>query len=184
MKQTTQTKQKWFRHPFSRGYQRFLKIRGNPHEIAAGFSLGLFIAMSPFMGMHIAMAVFVAALLRWNKISAAIAVWVSNPITAPAIYSMTWFVGSKVTEVTLTESFPHSFSLAATFMLLKKTPAIITTLIVGGIIVGIPVAIMAYYLTFGIFEKYQDEVREKLRNRKIRRKQKKKKKQKKRKKKR
>jgi uncharacterized protein (DUF2062 family) len=182
MKKTTQTNQKWFRHPFSRGYQRFLKIHGNPHEIAAGFALGLFIAMSPFMGIHIAMAVFLAALLRWNKISAAIAVWVSNPVTAPAIYGMTWIVGSKVTAVTLTESFPHTFSLAATFILLKNTPAIIATLVIGGIILGIPFAIVAYYLTFSIFEKYQEEVKEKLRNRKIRRKKKKKKRKKKKKK--
>ena len=45
-----------------RGYERFLKIRGDPREIALGFALGLFIGMTPFMGFHTASAVFLAAL--------------------------------------------------------------------------------------------------------------------------
>ena len=42
-------------------YSRFLKIRGNPKEIALGFALGLFVGMSPFMGAHTIIAVFLAA---------------------------------------------------------------------------------------------------------------------------
>ena len=35
-----------------KAYSRFVKIRGNPREIALGFALGLFVGMSPFMGAH------------------------------------------------------------------------------------------------------------------------------------
>jgi uncharacterized protein (DUF2062 family) len=31
-------------------YRKFLKLRGDPREIALGFALGLFIGMSPIMG--------------------------------------------------------------------------------------------------------------------------------------
>jgi len=154
----------------SRAYARFVKIRGRPREIALGLALGLFIAMSPFMGFHTALAVFVAALFKWNKISAAIGVWLSNPLTAPIIYSATWFVGAKITGMTLAENLPHTFSIKASLALVLKTPAILWTLTIGGIVVGIPLAIVAYHVTFGLVKRYQDEVRDKLKARKAQRK--------------
>ncbi len=155
-------------------YRRFLKIHGNPHEIAAGLALGLFVAMSPFMGTHMALAVFLAAIFKWNKISAAAGVWLNNPLTMPALYGATWFVGSKITGVKLVENLPHSFDIKATYAFLLKTPSLITTLTIGGIVVGIPLSLVVYYVAFGLLQRYQEEVREKLRKRKSRRKKKKK----------
>ena len=174
MTNSTQTGKNWLNSTFSRAYERFVKIRGHPREIALGLALGVFIAMSPFMGLHTAIALCLAALFKWNKISAAIGVWLSNPLTAPVIYSVTWFVGSKITGITLADNLPHTFSFKATLQLLYKTPTILSTLTIGGIIVGIPVAIGAYYIAFGVIQKYQEEVREKLKERKARRKKKKK----------
>lgn len=57
-----------------RAYERLLKIRGEPNQIALGFALGLFVGMSPTMGFQIVVAVSLAALLKWNKISTAIGV--------------------------------------------------------------------------------------------------------------
>ena len=44
-----------------KAYARFVKIRGNPHEIALGFALGLFIGMAPCMGIQTIIAVFFAS---------------------------------------------------------------------------------------------------------------------------
>ncbi len=133
---------------FLRAYYRFVKIHGRPREIALGFSLGIFIAMSPFMGLHMA----------------------TNPLTIPVIYSTTWFIGSKITGVTLTKSLPQTLSVNDGLAFLLKTPAILATFTLGGIIVGIPVAVIGYYVAFGLVQKYQKGVREKLIVRKARRK--------------
>ncbi len=174
MTNSTQTGKNRLNSTFSRAYERFVKIRGHPREVALGLALGLFIAMSPFMGLHTAIALCLAALFKWNKISAAVGVWLSNPLTAPVIYSATWFVGTKITGTTLAENLPHTFSFKTSSQLLLKTPAILETLTIGGIIVGIPLAIVAYYIAFGVIKKYQEGVREKLKERKARRKKKKK----------
>ena len=50
-------------------YQRFIRTRGTPREIALGFALGLFIGFSPTMGAQIVIAVFFASLLKWSKIT-------------------------------------------------------------------------------------------------------------------
>ena len=95
------------------------------------------------------------------------------PLTAPVIYSATWFVGSKITGITLAENLPQIFSFNASLKLLIKAPTILSTLTIGGIVVGIPMAIVAYYVTFGLVRKYQEEVRGKLKARKAQRKKKK-----------
>lgn len=63
-----------------------MRLRANPDEIAKGFALGIFVGMTPVMGFHTAIAVFVAMLLGQNKLAAALAVWITNPVTAPFIY--------------------------------------------------------------------------------------------------
>jgi len=78
---------------FKKALNRFLKIRGNPREVALGMALGLFVGMTPFIGLHTVIAIFLAALFKWNKISAALGVWVTNPLTAPFIYGITYFTG-------------------------------------------------------------------------------------------
>ena len=55
-------------------YERFIKLKGARREIALGFALGLFIGMSPFFGMHIAISVVIASILGWSKIAAAVGV--------------------------------------------------------------------------------------------------------------
>lgn len=72
---------------------RLLRLRGKPDEIAKGFALGIFIGMTPTMGGQMLIALFFAMLLRQNKLAAAIAVWITNPLTAPFIYGAEYEVG-------------------------------------------------------------------------------------------
>ncbi|MBN2643849.1 MAG: DUF2062 domain-containing protein [Desulfuromonadaceae bacterium] len=74
-------------------FLRFIRLRGEPDEIAKGFALGIFIGMTPTMGFQMAIAVFFAMLLKENKFAAALAVWISNPLTAPFIYGTQYETG-------------------------------------------------------------------------------------------
>ncbi|MFC1850700.1 DUF2062 domain-containing protein [candidate division CSSED10-310 bacterium] len=143
---------------FFRTYSRFLKIRGNPREVALGFALGLFIGMSPTLGIQMPLAIFIAALLKWNKISAASGVWITNPITAPFIYSATYFIGSKVLELRKSFIPPDEFSFSTLLLMINKAPFILFSLCIGGIILGIPLAILGYYLSFFALKRYQGKI--------------------------
>jgi uncharacterized protein (DUF2062 family) len=148
--------------PWRKAYQRFLKIRGHPREISLGFALGLFVGMTPFMGLHMAIGVLLASLFKWNKISAALAVWISNPLTAPFIYWMTYIVGAKVLDYENSYALPKQFDLDALLYIIRSAPEIIGVLIVGGIVTGIPLAVAGYFLAyFAIFE-YRKNLRPKL----------------------
>ena len=72
----------------------FFRLRGSPKAIAGGFSLGLFIAFTPTIGVQIVLAFFVATALNLNRPAAVLAVWITNPVTVPAIFSLNYWLGS------------------------------------------------------------------------------------------
>ena len=72
------------------------RLRGSPQAIAGGFSLGLFIAFTPTIGIQIVLAVFLATALNLNRPAAALAVWITNPVTIPAILSLNYWLGSHI----------------------------------------------------------------------------------------
>lgn len=145
-----------------KSYERFLKIRGNPREIALGFALGIFIGMTPFMGLHTAIAIFVAALVKWNKFAAAIAVWITNPVTAPVIYSVTYLVGARIVDPDQAFVMPNRFDLETLISLVKMGPDFLWILLIGGIVAGLPLAVAAYFLAFGAIVEYRKTIRLKI----------------------
>lgn len=151
-----QEKRRSSKDSLKRAYERFLKIRGNPREIALGFALGLFVGMTPTIGFQIPIAVFVAALFKWNKISAAVAVWITNPLTAPFIYSFSYFVGAKMLGFKIAPKLLTGLDLPT----LKEAGAkILLATTVGGVVVGIPLALLGYYLAFSAVHGYQTKLK-------------------------
>lgn len=151
------------KHTFSRNlraqykklYRRFIRLRGNPREIALGFALGIFIGMSPTMGIQIITAVLIAALLKWNKIAASIGVLVTNAFTAPLIYAGTYLIGARVLGLQGSFELPKEANLETVLNWLEKAPEIFGAMAIGGIIVGLPLAVAAYFASFHVSTLYQ-----------------------------
>jgi hypothetical protein len=151
-----------FTQVLQKTFNRFLKIRGNPREIALGAALGLFVSMTPFIGLHTVMAILFAALFKWNKISAALGVWVTNPFTAPFIYGLTYFVGKLCLGIEKSPRLHTHLDYSMILGMLQKTPEILLILTVGGIIVGLPLAFLGYYFSYSAISRYQQDIRDKL----------------------
>ncbi len=136
-------------------YDRFIRIQGRPRDIAMGFALGLFVGMTPTMGFQMAIAVFIAAILRWNKFSSVAGVWITNPVTAPFIYGMNYMVGKKMFHIEVVTPSIGNMSMKSLVDLLCETPDIFLAMTLGGIVVGIPLAIGGYYLAYAAVKNYQ-----------------------------
>jgi uncharacterized protein len=152
-----------FRRLLLKTWIRFRKLRGEPREIALGFAAGLFIAVSPSMGVQMALAVFVAALFKWSKLAAAIAVWISNPLTAPFIYGLTYFIGAKMLGLHTLRGLVGEPGLSTLIRAIKKAPELLAAMTLGGIVIGIPLAIVGYYVSHAAVLKYQQGLKEKVR---------------------
>lgn len=147
--------------PFGRvraAYRRLIKLRGTPQEIALGFALGLFVGMSPTMGFQTAIAVPIAAVLGWNKISAAMGVWISNPATAPFLYGGTYLVGAELMRLVTGKDPAVDVDFSTLSTLLKSTPELLTPLVLGGVVLGIPVAVGGYYLSLAAVLRYRERI--------------------------
>lgn len=153
---------------FKKTYQRFLKIRGEPREIALGFALGLLVGMTPAIGFHMLIAIFFATLFKWNKISAALAVWITNPITAPVIYSITYLLGARVLGLRKSYEPTTDEVTSATFIdMLKKTPEMFAAMTIGGFIIGLPLSIIGCYIAYKTLCRYQEDIKKKLTEQKL-----------------
>ena len=140
-------------------YERFVKIRGRPREIALGFALGIFIGMTPTMGIQMLIAVFFAAILKWSKISAAFGVLITNPFTSPFIYGLTYIVGAKLLGMKAAMTLPDELTWSIVKEMLKNAPAIFGALTVGGILIGLPLAVLCYYLSFAAVNRYRQSIK-------------------------
>ena len=140
-------------------YDRFLKIRGTPREIALGMALGLFIGFSPTMGLQIIIGVFIASLLKWSKIATLIGVQITNPITAPLIYSPTYYIGAKVIGLETMFVFKGS-DLSSLFEMIKQAPQIFLALTIGGVLIGFPVACIGYAVVYRMMNNHQKKLKE------------------------
>ncbi len=150
-------------------FDRFIRIRGTPREIALGFAMGIFISLTPTMGIQIWTALFLAALFKLNKIAAVAGVWITNPLTAPALYGMTYLTGAKILGFEKIQPFSLELSLSNLQTLIAKAPTVFGAMIVGGIAIGIPLAVLAYYLSFYLVRSYQPKVKARIARRKARR---------------
>jgi uncharacterized protein (DUF2062 family) len=143
-------------------YERFLKIRGHPREIGLGFAMGIFVGMTPSLGFQTAIVIFFAALLKWNKVSAIMGVWITNPLTAPFVYGVNYVVGAKLLGIKKAYVFTEALSLGTISKMLQKAPEILWALILGGVILGLPLAVAGYFFAYSVVQRYQEGIKIKL----------------------
>lgn len=64
---------------FRKTFRRLLALDDPPERTALAFSVGVFIAFSPFLGLHTIMATLVAFIFRFNKIAIYTGTFINNP---------------------------------------------------------------------------------------------------------
>ena len=139
-------------------YIRFVRMRGEPVDIALGLALGLFIGVSPLLGFHTALAVLLAALFKWNKITAALGVWICNPVTAPFLFGATYLVGAKLLGMHITAHAPGELEPLSALGMLQKAPDIFWALLLGGGTLGLPIAFAGYYISLFAIKAYRRKI--------------------------
>ena len=143
-------------------YETLVKIHGEPRNVALGFALGLFIGMAPIMGLQTLLVLFLATFLKWNKLSAAIGVWITNPLTAPFIYGMTYLTGARIMGLNKARYVDPEQSITIISKIITKAPDVFFSLVIGGIILGIPIAIIGYYFSYYAVLEYQTDIKKKI----------------------
>ncbi len=128
---------------------RLKKLHGNPHYVAIGMAVGVFVAITPTIPFHTIIAVCLSFILRGSKAAAAIGVWFSNPLTIPIFYIASFKTGA-VLFGTSRAAYITGESVTET---VKLGLDVAIASIAGGIILGILPAIATYFITRKIMQK-------------------------------
>ena len=75
--------------------KRLLQLDGTPESIALGTAIGLFVAMTPTVGIQMIIILLVSMVIPANRLAGLIMVYVSNPLTLIPIYWLDYWVGLK-----------------------------------------------------------------------------------------
>ncbi len=126
---------------------RVKELHGDPHYVAMGMAIGVFISITPTIPFHTAIAVALAFVFRGSKVAAALGVWFCNPLTAPLFYWGSYKAGMFI----LGDPGAFNVKFESIIELLKLGADVTMAMITGGVILGILPGIAAYFLTRKIF---------------------------------
>ena len=88
----------WPRRSFSRSGRyvvyRLRRLSATPHAVALGFAVGVFSALTPFLGTHMVMAALIAWIVGGSIVAAVLGTFIGNPLTYPLLWYSTYEVGN------------------------------------------------------------------------------------------
>jgi uncharacterized protein (DUF2062 family) len=78
-------------------FRRLLVLDDPPERTALAFSIGVFIAFSPFLGLHTIVATLIAFLFRFNKVAIYSGTFINNPfLTLVPIIVASYAIGAFI----------------------------------------------------------------------------------------
>jgi uncharacterized protein len=140
---------KHIRHNLNQIYLRIRSLQGDPHYMAMGMAIGVFIGVTPTFPFHTALAIALAFVLRGSKPAAIIGVWFGNPVTMPFFYLASYKIGVLI----LGHQAPFDLKYESIKALFSLGWEVAVAMLVGGLILGLPPALIFYFLTLVVFKK-------------------------------
>ena len=170
---------------------RLKRIPDTPHKISLGMSCGIFASFTPLFGLHFLIAGLLSYLLRANVLASLIGTFIGNPITFPIITVFNlklgeWILGSneyssgdggKIFEGFLDFIFLIYKSLFTEGLIGENSVPRMNEFLygvfipysLGGLILGISIAIISYFLLRPLVSTYQKK-RDSLKARRLKKK--------------
>lgn len=136
--------------------RRLLAIDDPPERTALAFSIGVFIAFFPLLGLHAIMATVVAFAFRFNKLAIYIGTFINNPfLTLVPIILASYALGAIVLGRPLAlppESMellksPHLFAGDWWSNLFRSSGNLLLPYAIGGLMLSVVCSLAAYPLT-------------------------------------
>ena len=141
---------------FRAALRRLLALDDPPERTALAFSVGVFIAFSPFLGLHTVMATVLAFAFRFNKVAIYTGTFVNNPfLTLVPIIVASYAVGALLLgrPLRLPEGGmellrdPHLFARDYWRRLWGHADDVLLPFAVGGTALSVVCSLIAYPVT-------------------------------------
>jgi uncharacterized protein len=150
---------------FRSTFRRLLAIDDPPERTALAFSIGVFIAFSPLLGLHTIMATFLAFVFRFNKIAIYAGTFLNNPpFTLVPIIILSYAVGAFIMGrplsipeegVRLLKN-PDIFSGDYYRQVFVQSWFIVEPFAVGATVLSVVCSVLAYPITLKMLRLYRN----------------------------
>ncbi|MEA3427644.1 MAG: DUF2062 domain-containing protein [Thermodesulfobacteriota bacterium] len=132
---------------------RFKQLQGDPHNIAIGMGLGIFVCATPTFPFQTFVAIALAFIFRGSKAAAII----GSLLAAPAIPF--FYIGSyKLGTFILGYSISVATDSLSISKLINMGWSVAFAMITGGIIIGLFPGIAGYLITYNVFKKMRSRM--------------------------
>ena len=149
---------------------RIKRLRGDPVYQARGIGFGVFMGVLPLVPVQTLLLIPLSVALRASTLAALIAATlVSNPLTFVPQYYLTWKLGNIILPGRV--SWEHLQAVLLTIeneglldgMLTFSTLGVkaIAVILTGGILIGLPLGVICYFVSLRIFRTLQRKRAEK-----------------------
>lgn len=135
-------------NPLKKTRSKLLSIKASPRKISSGFALGVFLGTTPFIGTKVFIALGLTSFFKLNRLASVIGVYHINILTAPLFYTLSFGVGKWISGAKSNLVIPDRLNADWLFMTLFGNWEIFKTLLIGGFILGIPMSLLAYFLSY------------------------------------
>ena len=126
-------------------YEKFISLKGEPAQIAAGLAIGVFVGVTPTIPFHTAIIVLIGLLFRQNITAGYLGAWiVSNPLTVPFLYVSQYELGRSLLGMERSRFALPDYTLGSVTALGWE---ILLPLLAGGILMAPFFAVPAYFVT-------------------------------------
>ena len=141
---------------FRAAFRRLLAIDDPPERTAFAFSIGVFIAFSPFLGLHTILATLIAFLFRFNKVAIYSGTFINNPfLTLVPIIIASYGVGALLLGIPLRippEGIdllrkPQLLTVNYYRRLLTQSWPVVKPFALGGLLLSVVCSLIAHPLT-------------------------------------
>jgi uncharacterized protein (DUF2062 family) len=118
----------------------------NRHSVSLAVYSGVFCAFLPIPGQTV-LALLMCYWLGANLPIAAICIWISNPITIPPMFYLTYRLGSRLLG---TEPIALKISFSVEW-LMELSNQVLLPLLVGSVLIGITLATVGYLMVLQLW---------------------------------
>jgi uncharacterized protein len=145
-------------------FRRLLALDDPPERTALAFSIGVFIAFSPFLGLHTILATTIAFLFRFNKVAIYSGTFVNNPfLTLVPIIIASYAIGAFILNQPLripSEGIdllrnPHLLTADYYRQLFRESWQIVWPFTIGASVLSVVCSLIAYPVTLWLLRTHR-----------------------------
>jgi uncharacterized protein (DUF2062 family) len=122
-------------------------VKDSPKKIAISFAVGIFLGMSPLLGLHTVLGIAAAWIFRLNKFVTIVGVYITNPWTIVPIYTFSTWFGARLLGVDNIIPDINWNDMSFSYLLGEMKP-LLWPFIFGTTLVGILSSIAGYILIY------------------------------------